>query len=178
MRIRKNGKVINLTESDLRRIVKMAINEDKNRRRLMSLSPLLSESVSVQEMLGSLTASQMKELQKIKSVLDGVGSRIEECYNLNDYPILYELCQSSLCLVIIACIIAGTEGLGALAIAGISWATGCVLEDVKEMQSIIYDEKHIKRSDMKKEVKKLMRCIGQDISSVAKNLTDIFSDLF
>lgn len=108
------------------------------------------------------------EIDKAEELFNNIKQKIESegCWDLNEYPYLYELVGASLCAVIIVCIIIATEGLSAPAIAGIAWAVGCALDDIKELQALAKEGET--STGVKTEAYKLLDCMGIDYDTVKK----------
>jgi len=128
--------------------------------------PLLSESEQmISNALSKLDEKTKSEIQKSTSnFFDDVINRVQKCYNPNDYPILHSIAYNALCAVIIICILIGTEGLGAMAIAGLCWALQCSMEIIKDFMALDKNSRNYKA--LVKEYTKISKCAGQDFSKL------------
>ena len=134
--------------------------------------PLLVESEQmILNVVDKLDEKTKLEIQKTTSDLfDDVMKRVKECYNPNDYPELYKLAYTSLCAVIIICIIISTEGLAVVDIMAIAYGLQCSMELVK--QYLALDKNTFAYKRLKKEYKRLSKCANQDFPILTKKFSE------
>jgi hypothetical protein len=133
--------------------------------------PLLYESEQmIANVLGKLDEkTKLKIRQDTSNMFDSVMDRIRKCYDPNKYPILESIVHNTFCAVIVICVIIGTEGIGAIAIASICWALQCSMDIIKKFMAL--DSNSTTYKSLVKEYGTISKCAGEDFRALAKSFS-------
>jgi hypothetical protein len=133
--------------------------------------PLLYESEQmIANVLGKLDEkTKLKIRQETSTMFDSVMDRIRKCYNPNKYPIIESIAYSSLCVIIVICVIIATDGIGAIAIASICWALQCSMSIFKQVMAL--DKNSTNYKALVKECGNISKCAGEDFRALGKSFS-------